>query len=70
MSDSITKSATAQLREVARYLDAHAEELIGDMDSVYVIEGGLRFTFELGNHETIPTVEVSKEFIVYERDHG
>ena len=68
-SDTRTTSekAAEKRRDVARYLDAHAESLVGDLDSIYVIEGGLRFSFTLEDCECIPTIEVTRECIVYER---
>ena len=62
-----SEQAAERLREVARYIDAHAESLVGDLDGVYVIEGGLRFSFTLSHGQSIPTIEVAKEYIVYER---
>lgn len=56
--------AAYRLREVARYLDENAEKLVGDLDSVHVIEGGLRFSFEITDDCSIPTVKVEKECIV------
>ena len=62
-----SERATEQLREVARYLYANAEAIIGDIDSIYVLEGGLRISFALFDNKSIPTLEVTKECIVYER---
>lgn len=60
-----TEQTAEKLREVARYLDAHAESLVGDMDSVFVLDGGLRFSFVLSSN-TVPTVEVARECIVWD----
>lgn len=62
-----SEQAAEKIREVARYIDAHAESLVGDLDGVYVLEGGLRFSFALLHDQSIPTIEVTKEYIVYER---
>lgn len=62
-----SEQAAEKLREVARYIDTHAESLVGDLDGVYVLEGGLRFSFVLLHDQSISTIEVSKEYIVYER---
>ena len=62
-----SERAAEQLREVARFMDANAESLVGDLDSVYVLDAGLRFSFVLLEHDTIPTIEVTREVIVCER---
>lgn len=56
--------AAYRLREVAKYLNENAEKLVGNLDSIYVIEGGLRFSFEITDDCSIPTVKVEKECIV------
>lgn len=61
-----SERAAEQLREVARFMDANAESLVGDLDSVYVLDTGLRFSFVL-EHGTIPTIEVTREVLVHER---
>lgn len=62
-----SERAAEQLREVARFMDANAESLVGDLDSVYVLDAGLRFSFVLLEHDTIPTIEVTREVLVHER---
>lgn len=59
--------AAEQLREIAHYLDANAEAIIGDIDSIYVLEGGLHIAFTLLDNQSVPILEVTKECIVYER---
>ena len=59
--------AAGKLREVARYLDANAESLVGNLDNVFVVESGLRFSFTLLEHEHLPTITVTRECIVFER---
>lgn len=63
----MSERAAEQLREVARFMDANAESLVGDLDSVYVLDTGLRFSFVLLEHGTIPTIEVTREVLVHER---
>ena len=65
-----SEQAAAQLREVADYLSNNAEAIVGDIDSIYVLEGGLRISFTLLENQSIPTLEVSKECIVYERQQS
>ena len=62
-----SERAAEQLREVARFMDANAESLVGDLDSVYVLDTGLRFSFVLLERDTIPTIEVTREVLVHER---
>jgi len=59
--------AAYRLREVAHYLDDNAEALVGDLDSIYVLEDGLRFSFVLEDRNTVPTVAVTRECIVLNR---
>ena len=62
-----TERAVMQLYEVAQYMMRHADTLIGNMDDCYVVEGGLRFEFTLTDDASIPTITVTKEHLVYER---
>ena len=41
--ENCTQMAASQLREVAAFLDRNAEALVGDMDSTFVVDTGLRF---------------------------
>ncbi|MBQ3301617.1 MAG: hypothetical protein IJH04_05695 [Eggerthellaceae bacterium] len=63
-----SEMAVHQLREVARYLDEHAEALCGDMESVAVLNGGLTFSFTLADFYSVPTVEVRHEYIALNRE--
>jgi len=59
-----TDRAVAQLREIAHYLDEHAESIVGDMDNVYILEGGLRVSFPILDDASIPTLTVTREHLV------
>ena len=62
---TITEKAVAQLKAYARYIDEHAESIIGNIDQPnYVTEGGIDVSFTLLSHESIPTLTVTKEHIV------
>ena len=62
---SITEQAVAQLKACARYIDEHAENIIGNIDQPnYVTEEGINVSFTLLSHESIPTLTVTKEHIV------
>lgn len=61
---SVTEKAVAQLRAYARYIDEHAENIIGDIDRPnYVTESGIRLSFTLLEHDAVPTIDVTKEYI-------
>ena len=60
-----TERAVKQLRDIARYLDEHAEAIVGDMDNVYILEGGLRVSFPLLDDASVPTLTVTHEHLVY-----
>lgn len=62
-----TEKAAEELRKVARYLEANAEALVGDCDSVFVLDTGLRVSFTLLEHDSIPTVTVTRECIVVDK---
>ena len=62
---TITEKAVAQLKAYARYIDEHAESIIGNIDAPnYVTEAGINVSFTLLSHESIPTLTVTKEHIV------
>ncbi len=63
----ITEKAVEQLRAYARYIDEHAENIVGNIDAPnYVTESGIRISFVLLEHDNVPTLEVTKEHIVYQ----
>lgn len=57
----LSEKAAGELRSVARFLDKNAEALVGDMDSTYVLDTGLRFEFSIMERGSIATVRVAKE---------
>ena len=62
---TITEKAVAQLKAYARYIDEHAESIIGNIDAPnYVTEAGINVSFTLLSYESIPTFTVTKEHIV------
>lgn len=62
---SVTDKAVSQLRAYAKYIDENAESIIGNIDKpVYVVDGGLRFSFTLASIEHVPTLNMEKEYIV------
>ena len=61
---SATDRAVRILRAYAAYLDEHAENIIGDIDSPnYVTEGGIRVSFVVNLHDKLPVVTVTKEHL-------
>ena len=62
-----TTQAIEQLREVGRYIEKNAPALIGDITCLYVLEDGIRLTVTLNPNIALPTVEVSKEYIVIDK---
>lgn len=60
-----TDDAAAKLREYARFIDANAEALVGDLDSVYVSDG-IDISFRLSSLEA-PVINVGKSFFVIDR---
>lgn len=60
--------AIHQRREVAHYLDENAEALVGDMESVYTLSGGLTFSFTIADYYSVPTVEVRHEYVALNRE--
>ena len=62
-----TEKAVKQLKTYARYIYEHAENIVGNIDKPnYVTEGGIRISFTLMEHDSIPVLNVSKEYIVLE----
>lgn len=59
-----TSKAVYRLREYARYLDEHAEALIGDIDPLnYIIEDGIKVSFTI-SYGKVPHVNIEKEYLV------
>lgn len=59
-----TGRAVHVLREYARYIDEHAEALVGDIDPPnYVAAGGIHVEFDIREDE-LPNVTVSKNYLV------
>lgn len=62
---SATEKAVKQLKAYGQYIIDHAENIVGNIDKPdYVTEGGIRISFTLLEHENIPILEVSHEYIV------
>lgn len=62
-----TGRAAHLLREYARYIDEHAEAIVGDIDAPnYVTEDGISVRFILSENE-FPTMSVEKRFLVLNR---
>ena len=60
-----TEKAVALLKAYGRYIVDHAESMVGDVDPPnYVTEDCLRVSFTLADYNSVPTVEVTKEYIV------
>ena len=63
--NAITDKAVKQLKAYAKYIDEHAENIIGNIDkSNWVTDGGIRMMFTLMEHDSVPTLTVEKEYIV------
>ena len=61
---SATEKAVKQLKACSKYIYDHAENIVGNIDKPnYVTEGGIRISFTL-EYNQIPTLDVSKEYIV------
>lgn len=59
-----TGKAVHLLREYARYLDEHADALIGDIEPPnYITDGGIKVSFTLCLRE-FPHVSIEKEYLV------
>lgn len=64
MTDA-TEKAVKQLKAYGKYIYDHAENIVGNIDKpTWVTEGGIRIAFTLLEHDGIPTLDVSKEYIV------
>ncbi len=64
---TITERAVAQLKAYAKYIDEHAENIIGNIDKPnYVTNEGIRISFTLLAYESAPILEVSKDYLAME----
>lgn len=68
---SATEKAVKQLKAYGKYIYDHAENIVGNIDKPnYVTEGGIDISFTLLEHDSIPTLYVSKEHIVMDALEG
>lgn len=65
--ETFSEQAVRELRSVAAFIDRHAEQIIGDIDNVYILDDGIHVEFDVVQHDSISTVRVSKEFIPIEK---
>ena len=59
-----TDRASAELRRVAQYIIAHAEDIVGDVDTLKVLEDGLFISFVLDPHG-YTVIEVNKRILTH-----
>ena len=62
-----TTVAIEQMREVGRYIERNASALVGDVTALHILEDGIKVTCTLDPVRAIPTVEVSKAYIVIDK---
>ena len=64
-SKTTTEKAVEQLKAYAKYIEEHAENIVGNIDKPNLIaDGGLKVSFTLMEHDYVPTLQVTKEHIV------
>ena len=64
-SNTITEKAVTQLKAYAKYIEEHAENIVGNIDKPnWVTEDGIRLSFRLVGHGYVPTLTVTKEHVV------
>ena len=60
-----TEKAVAQLRAYGEYIADNAETIVSDINEpTWVTDGGIRIAFTLLEHESIPILEVTHDYIV------
>lgn len=60
-----TEKAVKQLKAYGQYIVDNAENIVSDIDKpTWVTDGGIRIAFTLFEHENVPILEVSHEYIV------
>lgn len=64
---SATEKAVNQLKAYGQYIVDNAETIVSNIDKpTYVTDCGIRIAFTLLEHESIPILEVSHEYIVFD----
>ena len=64
-SKTNTEKAVAQLKAYAKYIEEHAENIVGNIDKPnWITEDGIRVSFRLMEHDCAPTLTVVKEHVV------
>lgn len=66
----LTEKAVNELRAVAAFIDKNAEALVGDMDSTYIDDHGVYVSFKLLEHDSIPTLTISKAHLVWNKQES
>lgn len=62
---SATEKVVSLLKAYGKYIYDHAENIVGNIDKPnYVIEDGIRISFTLSGHDRVPTLYVSKDYVV------
>ena len=66
MSDNrTTEKAVKQLKAYAKYIEEHAENIVGNIDKPnWITDDGIRVSFRLMEHDCIPTLTVTREHMV------
>lgn len=66
-----TEKAVKQLKAYGQYIVDNAEAIVSDIDKPTVVtDCGIRIAFTLLEHESIPILEVSHEYIVLDALEG
>ena len=61
----LTDLAVIELRQYAKFMNDNAEQIIGSVDKpTWVTDCGIRFSFTLADSEHMPTLSVTKDYIV------
>ena len=60
-----TEKAVKQLKAYAKYIEEHAENIVGNIDKPnWIIDDGIRVSFRLMEHDYVPTLTVTREHLV------
>lgn len=66
-TEGIKDRAIQELRDVAEFLDVHAETLLRDFDNLYIAEHGCRIELEILPRDSVTSIKVQKEYLVVKK---
>lgn len=62
----VRKQIVEQMQAYGRFLQDHAEDIVGKISETYITQGGINVSFKVLENEKIPTINVSIDYLPME----